>query len=73
MATGAAGALVTEGTGGLTPGQQVVPADLPKVLPAHFTTTTTTTTTTSSSALNSGEGGDMGGSSGAGPGGRLDG
>ena len=70
MATGAAGALVTEGTGGLTPGQQVVPADLPKVLPAHFTTTTTTTTT---SALNSGEGGDMGGSSGAGPGGRLDG
>ena len=72
MATGAAGALVTEGTGGLTPGQQVVPADLPKVLPAHFTTTTTTTTT-SSSALNSGEGGDMGGSSGAGPGGRLDG
>ena len=63
VTTGAAGALVTEVTSGLTAGQHVVLADLSKVLPANSTTTIR--------GLNSGSypGGSPGGGTGA-PGGR---
>ena len=60
VTTGAAGALVTQITSGLTAGQLVVLADLTKVLPANSTTTIR--------GLNSGAG--SGGGPGGGPGGR---